>query len=281
MRWMRRWRRGARPVERRRAAGPRYRRAMNTAAFDIAALFDADEYLYFMAQTLADEDTAAQCRFIEQVLGLAPGSRVLDLGCGHGRHSNELARRGHRPLGVDLVPGFVEHARAEAGREGLASEFVVADTRGFEAPAEFDGAICLFDAFGFHDDAGHGQLLERCLAALRPGAMLLLDVRNREHMLRQAPVSLVEKDNGDLMIDRFSFDLESGRMLDRRTTLRGGRRRDTAFSVRLYAHTELRSLLQAHGFRVRQAFGGFDGAPPSAARPRTLMLAAKPESPWA
>ena len=48
-------------------------------------------------------------------------------------------------------------------------------------------------------------------------------MRTREHFVRSAPVSLVEMGNGDLMIDRFQFDIESGRMIDRRTYLRDGR----------------------------------------------------------
>ncbi len=248
--------------------------------FDIAALFDAEEYLYFMAPTLAEEDTPAQCGFIEQALGLAPGSRVLDLGCGHGRHSLELARRGHAPVGIDLVPGFISHAQADAAREGLACEFMLGDIRAFQAPAAFDAAICLFDAFGFHDDEDHARILAQTWAALRPGGRLLLDVRNREHMLRSPPVQVVERDNGDLMIDRFQFDLASGRMLDRRTCLRGPQRRDTEFSVRLYAFTELRALLAAQGFALQQVYGGFDGTPLSAARPRALLVAARPASPF-
>ncbi len=246
--------------------------------FDVAALFDADEYLYFLAQTLQDEDTPAQCVFVESALALSPNSRVLDLGCGHGRHCIELARRGHRPVGVDLVPGFIERAQAEAAREGLSAEFVCGDMRAFASPPEFDAAICLFDAFGFHVDGDHALILDRCLAALRPGGRLLLDVRTREHFVHSAPVSLVEMGNGDLMIDRFRFDVESSRMIVRRTYLRDGRQRETVFSVRVYAYTELRDLLLARGFQVLRSCGGYDGAPLSASRPRTLVVAGKPLS---
>ncbi len=246
--------------------------------FDVAALFDADEYLYFLAQTLEDEDTPAQCTFVECALALSPSSRLLDLGCGHGRHSIELARRGHRLVGIDLVPGFIERARTEAARERLTVEFVCGDMRGLDSPPEFDAAICLFDAFGFHVDEDHGLILDRCLAALRPGGRLLLDVRTREHFVDSAPVRLVEMGNGDLMIDRFRFDIESGRMIVRRTYLRDGRKRETVFSVRVYAYTELRDLLLARGFQVLRSCGGYDGAPLSASRPRTLVVAGKPLS---
>lgn len=250
------------------------------AHFDLAALFEAEEYLYFMAPTLQQENTPLQCGFIEQVLALAPGSRVLDLGCGHGRHANELARRGHQVLGVDVVEGFIAQARADAAREGLGTEFLQADLRALNTGRSFDGAVCLFDAFGFHSDEEHIRILASTLAALRPGGRLLLDLRNREHMLRCPPVNVVERENGDMMIDRFQFDFATGRMQDRRTTLRGTRRRDTAFSVRLYAATEAQALLTAAGFRLLQMFGNFEGAPAAAALPRLLLVATRPESPW-
>src|SRR5262245_20294859 len=100
-----------------------------SAYFDFAEVFDAEEYLYFYEDTLRAEDTLAQVGFIERELGLAPGSKIVDLGCGHGRHANELARRGHEVLGVDLVPGFLQRARAEADREGLTITYALGDVR--------------------------------------------------------------------------------------------------------------------------------------------------------
>ena len=235
---------------------------------------DAEEYLYFLAQTLPDEDTPGQCAFVESALSLSPASRVLDLGCGHGRRSIELARRGHRPAGIDLVPGFIERAHAEAARERLGAEFVCGDMRAFASPPEFDAAICLFDAFGFHVDTDQALVLDRVL--VRPGGRLLLDVRTREHFVRGTPASLVEMANGDLMIDRFQLDVGSGRMIVRRTCPRHGRQRETVFSVRVYSYSELRDLLLDRGFQVLRACGGYDGAPLSASRPRTLVIAGKP-----
>jgi hypothetical protein len=63
------------------------------------------------------------------------------------------------------VPSFIEWARAEAARERLTAEFVCGDLRAFASPPEFDAAISLFDAFGFHADAGHAL----CARARIPG----------------------------------------------------------------------------------------------------------------
>ncbi len=239
-------------------------------------LFHADEYLYFLAETLAEENTPAQVDFLERALGMSAPMRVLDLGCGHGRHANELARRGYRPVGIDLVEGFVARAQADAEREGLASQFVRADLRSFRADEVFDRAICLFDVLGFFTDEDHELILHNALSALSPGGKLLLDVRTREWMTRIPPVSVHDKGNGDMMIDRVAFDLESGRLVDRRTFVRDGKVRSVTFSVRLYAFTELRTLLRSLGFRVDAAYGGYDGSPLSLTKNRTLIVASKP-----
>lgn len=245
--------------------------------FRFEDLFDPAEYLHFLAETLRAEDTDAQVDFAVRALGLPPGAPVVDLGCGHGRHALALARRGHPVLGVDLVEGFVALAREAAAREALPAEFVHADLRAFTvASPAFDGAVCLFDAFGWFDDDAQLGILRNVFGMLRPGARLLLDLRTREFVTRLAPVSVTDAPGGDLMVDRHRFDLETGRLVDTRTTVRAGKTRTVTFSVRVYAYTEIRWLLRAAGFEVERAYGGFDGAPLSAMRPRTLVVARRP-----
>ena len=247
----------------------------DVAYFRFDELFDPEEYLYFYEDTLREEDTPTQVAFLERELGLAPGARIVDLGCGHGRHANELARRGYEVLGVDLVPGLLERARDVARSEGLRVDYALGDVRGLGMVEAFDHAICLFGAFGFLDDEGNAEHLRVAAAALRPGGTLLLDVHNRDWIVRDIlPVTVLDKGD-DMMIDRHVFDTQQGRLVDRRTYVRGGRARTVTFSIRLYALTELAALLSAAGFTALRAFGGWDGAPVSMARNRMLVLARK------
>jgi len=243
--------------------------------FQFDEVFDAEEYLYFYEDTLREEDTPRQVALIERELDLGPGARIVDLGCGHGRHANELARRGYGVLGVDMVMGFLDVARAEARREALDVEYALGDVRALGMAGSFDSAICLFDAFGFLDDAGNEEYLRAAADALVPGGRLLLDVRNRDWIVRNIlPVTVLDKGD-DLMIDRHAFDTTSGRIVDRRTYVRGGRARTVTFSIRLYSQSELTMLLRAAGFTVERAWGGWDGAPVSMATNRLLVLAQK------
>ena len=119
--------------------------------------------------------TVREVDVLVDVLGLTEGARVLDVGCGPGRHSHELARRGIEVVGIDVSETFVELARRDAP-EGAA--FVHGDARTMAFDAEFDAAISLCQgAFGLAGGPGvdttvldpDGAILERIVAAVRPG----------------------------------------------------------------------------------------------------------------
>lgn len=243
------------------------------AGFSFEEVFDADEYLHFYEETLEAENTPAQVDALLSLTGLAPPARLLDLGCGHGRHALELSRRGFEVDGVDLVPAFVERAREAASSQGLPARFEVGDMRAppFEGP--YAGACCLFDAFGLLDDVGNLEVLRAARAMLVDEGAFVLDVRNRDWVVRSmAPTTALEKGD-DLMVDRHAFDSATGRLVDRRTMVRGGRVRRVSFSVRLYAPSELALLLELAGFGVERMMGGYAGEPVSLSRNRLVTVA--------
>jgi SAM-dependent methyltransferase len=246
------------------------------AHFDFDSLFDPDDYLYFYEETLAEENTPGQVDFLTRELRMEAPMRVLDLGCGHGRHANELASRGYAVVGVDIVQRFLEIAEREAQARGLPAQFVLGDIRGLPWEEEFDRAICLFDVLGFFRDEENAAVLAGAARALRPGGMLCVDVRNRDWMVRNLlPVTVLEKGD-DLMIDRHHFDTVTGRLVDRRLLVRDGVVKRRPFSIRLYTGSELSLMLEAAGLRVAAAFGSYEGAPISMQQNRMVIIAQKP-----
>jgi SAM-dependent methyltransferase len=243
--------------------------------FDYDAVFDVDDYLYFYEDTLASERTEIQVDFLEKRLPMKAPMRVLDLGCGHGRHANELAARGYDVVGVDRTPGFIELAKQDAARRGVNVDYEVMNMRDLDREGEFDRVLCLFDVFGFLRDEENLDVLKRIHRALKPGGALCLDVRNRDWMVRAIlPVTILQKGR-DLMIDRHTFDPLAGRLIDQRVMVRDGRVKEAPFSVRLYSFTELRFLLASVGLSVTAAFGGWDGSPIGLQFNRMVLFAQK------
>ena len=129
-----------------------------------------DAYLRysFTYGTVSEVDT------LVDVLDLVPGGRVLDVGCGPGRHSHELARRGYEVVGLDTSETFVALARRDAPR---GATFVHGDARTMSFDSEFDAAISLCQgAFGLAGGPGSdtavldpdSAVLDRIVAAVRP-----------------------------------------------------------------------------------------------------------------
>jgi SAM-dependent methyltransferase len=243
--------------------------------FDFEQLFEPQRYLHFYDETLTTENTPGQIDFIERQLQMVPPLRVLDLGCGHGRHALEFARRGYEVVGIDLMSGFLSLAREQAQRESLEVEFVQGDLRTMDYSAVFDRAVCLFDAFGFFTDDENEQILSNIARSLRPGGSLCLDLRNRDWMVRNLLPTTVLQKGSDLMIDRHMFDTVTGRLVDHRLMVHGGVVAEVPFSIRLYTFTEIRTLLRGAGLTVREAFGDFQGNLMSMQRNRMVVIADK------
>src|SRR5436305_1303373 len=113
--------------------------------------------------------TAQEVEFLVDALGLQPGMRVLDAGCGPGRHSLELGRRGIAVVGIDASPDFIALATAAAG--DVPVEFHEADIRELTFADEFDAVICICQG-GFGLLGGHDRELDvvtRLATALTPG----------------------------------------------------------------------------------------------------------------
>ncbi|NLE65513.1 MAG: methyltransferase domain-containing protein, partial [Elusimicrobia bacterium] len=75
------------------------------------------------------QGTAGECDFIEQEIGRDRTLRIIDIGCGTGRHAIELTRRGYRVTGVDLSEDQIRRAREKAQETGLTIDFQVQDAR--------------------------------------------------------------------------------------------------------------------------------------------------------
>jgi SAM-dependent methyltransferase len=246
------------------------------AEFDLEAVFEVEDYLYFYRESLTDERSTAETAALARLLALDTPQRILDLACGFGRHANRLAALGHAVTGVDYMPGFLELARRQAAQMGVTVDYRQGDMRQIAFEAEFDRVLLIFTAFGYFNEAENAQVLANVAQALKPGGLFAFDIPNRDLMLKGLLPVQIEEKNRDLMINRISFDLLTGRMHNQRIVIRDGVRKDKPFSIRLYNASEIRALLQGVGLEVRALYGSWEGQPVSPEARRLVIVAQKP-----
>jgi SAM-dependent methyltransferase len=133
--------------------------------------------------------TEQEVDFLVDALALRPGMRVLDVGCGPGRHSLSLARRGMDVVGVDHSPDFVRLARGAAEVEELAAEFLELDVRDLAFDGRFDAVICLCQGgFGLLGGRDETAVFRRIADTLRPGGGLAVSAFSAAFAVRHLEV---------------------------------------------------------------------------------------------
>jgi SAM-dependent methyltransferase len=244
------------------------------APFDLSAVFEVDDYMYFYGDDLTDERSEAEVASLVELLELDSPKKILDLACGFGRHANRLAALGHAVTGVDLTPGFLEIARSQAAAMGVHVYYRQGDMRHISFREEFDRVLLLFTGFGYFEDDENVQVMDAIARALKPGGLLRFDIPNRDVVVKTLPAAEVIDKGADLMINRLSFDPLSGRFHNRRIVVRDGVRKDKPFSIRLYNANEIRDLLNRVGLEVYKMLG-YDGQPLSGDSRGLVIVARK------
>ncbi len=226
--------------------------------------FWTDLHDFLFSHVLTREAAASEAEQIIALLELEGRAPVLDLCCGPGRHSLELARRGLAVTAVDLTSSYLEKLEAQAAKEKLAIEAVNADMRQFRRPAAFDGAINLYSSFGYFEDPEDDlRVLRNLHEALRPGGKLLMDMQGKEPLARK----FRERDWHTLP-DGSGYVLEERKLrggwgwLDVRWILvRDGAPKTFNFGLRLYSGAELKASLRQAGFSDVVLYGDLDESP--------------------
>jgi SAM-dependent methyltransferase len=234
--------------------------------FESVARYLGDSYLKYSFT----KGTKQEIDFLVETLPLVGGDRVIDIGCGPGRHCNELAIRGYKAFGIDISATFIEQASASAV-EG--ASFRRLDARllqdEIELHGKFDVAICLCQgAFGVMlDDSDDLDVLRGAAAVLRPGGLLALSAFNSYFSIRHHTDA--------------QFDVDRG-VSHERTVLRNpaGEEMETDLWTGCYTPRELRMACSIVGLEVVRIYGVEPGKygliEPSVDLPEYLLVARKP-----
>ena len=222
------------------------------------------------------EQTQEEVTNIVSLLGISPGSSILDLGCGPGRHSLELARRGFSVVGLDRTRTYLEKARKRADIEGLNVEFIQDDMRSFCKPKAFNVVVSFFTSFGYFEDAADDRkVVTNVYQSLKDQGVFLIDIMGKEILARRF------RERGWHQLDDITV-LQERRVCrdwswieNRWIMIKDGEREEHTVSHRIYSAVELVALLTGCGFDATDVYGDLAGAPYDHVAKRLIIVAHK------
>ncbi|MEO8032289.1 MAG: class I SAM-dependent methyltransferase [Gemmatimonadota bacterium] len=226
-----------------------------------------EEYLQLYPHRDAGEAARLAALVASRVPSLS-GSRMLDVGCGPGRHLQAFESIGARPIGLDLSASLLARAR-----QASTVPLIRADMRHLPIrPGSFDLVVNLFTSFGyFATDEEHFQAIAQMAAALRPGGWLVIDFLNAAAVT----AGLVRAESAVLGQTRVEIErrLEAGRVIK---TIRTADGRTFTERVRLLGLAELTGMITRAGLALRSTAGEYDGSVHASTSSRLILFAERP-----
>ena len=211
------------------------------------------------------QGTVGECDFLEKELASDKSLRILDVGCGTGRHAIELTKRGYRVTGVDLSESQLKRAREKAQADNLSIDFQRQDARNLPFDNEFDVAVMLCEG-GFslmETDEMNFEILKSVAKALKSQAKFVFTTMNGLFPLHRSLEDFYDsvKEDGHSTCKNNSFDLMTFRdhnIVEFEDD--SGNKKTLECNERYYVPCEITWLLKSLGYKTIEIFGARLGA---------------------
>jgi 2-polyprenyl-3-methyl-5-hydroxy-6-metoxy-1,4-benzoquinol methylase len=225
-------------------------------------------------KAIPPEQTQAEAQFLFAHLNCPAGAHVLDVPCGNGRLSFELAKRGLRVTGVDISEEFIEEARslqrraldqsAHADGDDIVApvDFALCDMRYLEDAGVYDGAYCFGNSFAFLEHTDMEKFLRGVARAMKPGARFLISTG----MAAESVIPDFEEQSchelGDLALTiKERYNTAESCIDSEYIFVVGGKTEIRAAREWIYTVAEMRRMLERSGFRVLDLYGSVNDEP--------------------
>jgi len=256
-------------------------------------------------KAISPQQTNAEADFLVKALACPEGSSLLDVPCGNGRLSLELARRGYRVTGVDITADFIEEARANASHsmkesplanDGLTDEvarafsvwvagetpgpqFMIGDMRNLEGEAIFDGAYCFGNSFGFLEYADMESFLSGVSRALKPGGRFVIETG----MAAESIITKFETESShqidDILLTIKERYLAEESCIDTEYVFEQNGKVESRYAKHwIYTIGEIRRMLERAGFEVLNLYGSLRCEPYTLGADELYLMARRIES---
>ena len=197
------------------------------------------------------EWTRREVDFLLSTLNVQPGASLLDIQCGNGRHTIELAKRGFRPTGLDISAEFLTTLKERVEADQLAVEVIQGDIVATTLEPSFDGAYCLGNGFGYVNYEGMNRFVKNAAGGLKPAARFVVN----SGLVAESILPNFPKTNryelGDLLMDiSNSYVIGESYMATELTYTKAGRSEKHYFKHYVYTLAEIKRLLTTYGLRT-------------------------------
>jgi ubiquinone/menaquinone biosynthesis C-methylase UbiE len=239
-------------------------------------------------KAISPQQTKAEADFLVQTLGCNEGSHLLDVPCGNGRLSLELAGRGYRVTGIDIAAEFIEEARANAFAlssmqtaptarsadevarafsvwitdEAPGTQFALGDMRQIEGEAIYDGAYCFGNSFGFLAYADMESFLSGVARALKPNALFVIETGMAAESILQKFETEASHQIDDILLTIKEQYLAEESCIDTEYIFeQNGKVESRKAKHWIYTAGEIRRMLERAGFAVLNLYGSLECRP--------------------
>lgn len=236
--------------------------------------FFDDNYLKIYLEKQNPILTKKQVDFIIEELTLKIGDKILDLGCGIGRHLIEIGKRGFFGVGVEFNKKYIEIANILRG-DLKNIEFKNIDMRDINFENEFDGAISMWTSFGYFSDEENLILLKKINNSLKKCRKFLLDIENIYYMLKNLPKERWEKEDDLFILERNELKTKTSRLLTERYIIKEKEIKRYIRKYRIYTLKEIELYLNESNFKILKTFGGYEKEDYSYQSKRLIIISEK------
>lgn len=216
-----------------------------------------------------EQDALDLVQLILKHVPLSKKSKILDAGCGNGRHACALAEYSECVFGIDLSLFLLKQAR-----ENCHFKIVQGDIRALPFKQTFDALLSLFTSFGyFFSDEENFAVLKQFRQVLKPDGWFFFDFLNARYVRKHLTEKSVRSLPGKKIIEQRTI---IGKRVEKTITIVQGNTVQNFFeSVRLYDQQELLSMVRKAGFDILKVMGNYQGQSFHRSSPRLILLAKK------